>query len=96
MTAAEERLAVSVMTGFLGSGKSTVIRHLLGHPAMDEAAVIVNEFGEVGIDHALVARSDEDIVLMSSGCLCCTIRGDLVNTLRDLYARRARREVPAF
>ena len=96
MTSGEERLAVSVITGFLGSGKSTVIRHLLDHPAMDEAAVIVNEFGEVGIDHALVAQSDEDIVLMSSGCLCCTIRGDLVDTLRDLYSLRARREVPAF
>ncbi len=96
MDPTNDMLPVSVITGFLGSGKSTVIRQLLGHPAMDEAAVIVNEFGEVGIDHALVAQSDEDIVLMSSGCLCCTIRGDLVNTLRELFDRRARGEVPAF
>ena len=96
MTVGEDRLPISVLTGFLGSGKSTVIGRLLGHPAMDEAAVIVNEFGEVGIDHALLARSSEDTVLMNSGCLCCTIRGDLVVTLRELFLRRVRREVPAF
>lgn len=91
-----ERIAVSVLTGFLGSGKSTLLGRLLRHPDMDETAVIVNEFGEVGIDHALLAQSDENTVLMSSGCLCCTIRGDLVETLRDLSRRRARGEVPAY
>lgn len=96
MSDQNQRIAVSVLTGFLGSGKSTVLGRLLSHPDMDETAVIVNEFGEVGIDHALVASSDENTVLMSSGCLCCTIRGDLIDTLRDLFGRRERGELPAF
>jgi len=96
MTTAPERLPVSVLTGFLGSGKSTVLGRLLVHPAMAETAVIVNEFGEIGIDHALIAQSDEDTVLMNSGCLCCTIRGDLVRTLGELMARRQRGEVSRF
>ncbi len=96
MSDPNDRIAVSVLTGFLGSGKSTLLGRLLDHPDMDETAVIVNEFGEVGIDHALLAQSDENTVLMSSGCLCCTIRGDLVETLRDLAARRAGGALPAY
>ncbi|MDH3594792.1 MAG: GTP-binding protein [Rhodospirillales bacterium] len=92
----DEPLPVSVLTGFLGSGKTTVLRRLLGHPAMDETAVVVNEFGEVGLDHLLVEKADEDTVLLNSGCLCCTVRGDLIDTLRRLFKRRVRREVPAF
>lgn len=92
----DEPLPVSVLTGFLGSGKTTVLRHLLGHPAMDETAVVVNEFGKVGLDHLLVETAEEDTVLLNSGCLCCTVRGDLIETLRRLYRRRVRREVPAF
>jgi G3E family GTPase len=92
----DEPLPVSVLTGFLGSGKTTVLRHLLGHPAMDETAVVVNEFGEVGLDHLLVETADEDTVLLNSGCLCCTVRGDLIDTLRRLFKRRVQREVPAF
>jgi G3E family GTPase len=92
----DEPLPVSVLTGFLGSGKTTVLRHLLGHPAMDETAVVVNEFGEVGLDHLLVEKADEDTVLLNSGCLCCTVRGDLIDTLRRLFKRRVRREVPPF
>ncbi len=92
----EGPLSVAVITGFLGSGKTTLLRHLLQHPEMGETAVIVNEFGEIGLDHVLVASAKEDLVLMNSGCLCCTIRGDLVNTIRDLYKRRVRREVPPF
>lgn len=91
-----EPIPVSVLTGFLGSGKTTVLRHLLAHPAMDETAVVVNEFGEVGLDHHLLESGREDTVLLNSGCLCCTLRNDLVQTLRALFKRRARREVPAF
>ena len=92
----EEPLAVSVLTGFLGSGKTTLLRHLLDHPAMEETAVIVNEFGEIGLDHLLVEQASEDTVLLNSGCLCCTVRGDLVAGMRDLFRRRLKREVPPF
>ena len=92
----EEPLAVSVLTGFLGSGKTTLLRHLLDHPAMEETAVIVNEFGEIGLDHLLVEQATEDTVLLNSGCLCCTVRGDLVAGMRDLFKRRLKREVPPF
>src|SRR3546814_15704354 len=91
----EEPLAVSVLTGFLGSGKTTLLRHLLAHPAMEETAVIVNEFGEIGLDHLLVQQAAEDTVLLNSGCLCCTVRGDPVAGMRDRYQRRAQGEVAA-
>ncbi len=91
-----EPLPASVLTGFLGSGKTTLLRHLLSHPEMDETAVVINEFGEIGLDHHLVAEATEDMVLMNAGCLCCTIRGDLVETLRSLYRRRITREIPPF
>ncbi|MCW5729191.1 MAG: GTP-binding protein [Alphaproteobacteria bacterium] len=96
MSGAEERLPVSVLTGFLGSGKTTLLSRLLRHPDMRDTAVIINEFGEVGLDHQLVEKADEDTILMNSGCLCCTIRGDLVNTLRELFLKRVRGEVPEF
>ncbi|MBV8165926.1 MAG: GTP-binding protein, partial [Alphaproteobacteria bacterium] len=87
---------VSVITGFLGSGKTTLLNRLLRDPAMRGAAVIVNEFGEIGIDHLLVEAAIEDAVLLRSGCICCTVRGDLVDTLGSLDARRAAGELPAF
>jgi G3E family GTPase len=90
------RIPVSVITGFLGAGKSTLLNRLLRHADMGETAVIVNEFGEIGLDHALIASSSEDTVLLSSGCLCCTVRGDLVNTFRDLTAKRDRGEIKPF
>ncbi|MBI2254485.1 MAG: GTP-binding protein [Proteobacteria bacterium] len=91
-----ERLPVSVITGFLGSGKTTLLKHLLAHPDMGETAVIINEFGEVGLDHLLVEKADDDTILLESGCLCCTIRGDLIDAMRRLYKRRVKGEVPPF
>jgi len=91
-----ERLPVSVITGFLGSGKTTLLKALLPQPAMADTAVVINEFGEIGLDHLLVEKSNEDTILMSSGCLCCSIRGDLIDTLRRLYKRRDKGEVPRF
>lgn len=91
-----DSLPVSVITGFLGSGKTTLLNRLIQHPGMAKTAVVINEFGEIGIDNMLVESVDDDVVLMSSGCLCCTIRGDLVDTLKDLYKRRAKQEVPDF
>ncbi|HEX5464348.1 MAG TPA: GTP-binding protein [Burkholderiales bacterium] len=87
-TSPDSRCPVSIITGFLGSGKTTLLNHILLHPAMSRAAVIINEFGEIGLDHLLVTTPNENMVLLNSGCLCCTVRGDLVNTLRDLYIKR--------
>lgn len=91
-----ERIPVSVITGFLGSGKTTLLKHLLPQPAMADTAVVINEFGEVGLDHLLVETSSDDTVVLSSGCLCCTIRGDLVETLRSLFLRRRKGSIPQF
>lgn len=85
------RLPISVLTGFLGSGKTTVLNHLIGQPELSRTLVIINEFGEIGLDHDLMVHSPDDVVIeMSSGCLCCTIRGDLAKTLRDAPGRFAR------
>ena len=89
-------LPVNLLTGFLGSGKTTLLRRLLSDPALAGAAVLINEFGEVGLDHHLVERIDETMVLLQSGCVCCTIRGELSEALRDLLSKRARGLVPAF
>jgi G3E family GTPase len=85
-----------VLTGFLGSGKTTLLARLLEHPRMGETAVIVNELGDVAIDHHLLRRVDERTVVLGSGCVCCTLRGDLADELRDLLDRRARAEIPLF
>jgi len=81
-------LPVSIVTGFLGSGKTTLIARLLRNPAFARTAVIVNEFGEIGLDHELIAASDEQLLTLSTGCLCCAVRADLLATLLDLRARR--------
>ena len=94
--AAEPKTPVSVITGFLGSGKTTLLNALLKHPGMAETAVLVNEFGEIGIDHLLFEALDDDVLLLAAGCLCCTIREDMVASLRSLFERRAGGEVPEF
>jgi G3E family GTPase len=87
---------VILITGFLGSGKTTLLQRLLADPALGDTAVLINEFGEIGLDHHLLQRVDDAIVLLQSGCLCCTIRGDLSLAMKDLHARRERGEVPWF
>ena len=89
-------IPVTLLTGFLGSGKTTVLNHVLRQPEMAATAVIVNEFGEIGLDHLLVEQSSEDVVLLNSGCLCCTVRGDIVDTLTNLFVDRVKGKVPFF
>ena len=90
------KIWVTVITGFLGSGKTTLLNTLLKHPEMNQAAVIVNEFGEIGLDYDLVERSDENVVQLANGCLCCSVKGDLIDTFRDLYIQRNASTIPYF
>ncbi len=89
-------IPVSIVTGFLGSGKTTLIRRLLHEPAFARTAVIVNEWGEIGLDHELIASSDETLVALTTGCLCCRLRSDLVATLLDLDRRQRTGEIPCY
>lgn len=90
------RIPVSILTGFLGSGKTTLLNRALHDPSMASTAVVINEFGEISLDHALVTRSDDTIMVLENGCLCCTVFGDLVATLNRLYHAREDRAIPAF
>jgi G3E family GTPase len=87
---------VTILTGFLGSGKTTLLNRALRDPAMANTAVVINEFGEVGLDHMLAAQSDDTIMVLENGCLCCTVFGDLVTTLNNLYHARDAGEIPRF
>jgi G3E family GTPase len=89
-------IPVAIVTGFLGSGKTTLIRALLQDPELLGTAVVVNEFGEVGLDHLLLEAAQDDTILLEGGCLCCAARGDLVRALRSLLDRRERAELPAY
>jgi G3E family GTPase len=90
------RIPVTLITGFLGSGKTTMISKLVRHPSMARVAVVINELGEIGIDHDIVTMSSENIALLANGCICCSVRTDLQETLRDLFARRRVGEVADF
>ena len=87
---------VNIITGFLGSGKTTLLQRLLRSPALSDVAVLVNEFGEVGLDHHLLQNVAESTLLLENGCLCCAVRGDLQKALRDLLSRRTRGDIPHF
>ena len=99
-TATRDTLAglipVSIVTGFLGSGKTTLVNRLLRRPEMNRVAVIVNELGEIGVDNDLVQVSSEQMMLLNNGCLCCVLRGDLQETLRDLFIKRRNGEIIDF
>ncbi len=86
-------IPVTLLTGFLGSGKTTLLQRLLTDPGMARAAVLINEFGEVGLDHHLLDRIDENVVLMKSGCICCTVRGEVADALLNLQGMRTRGEI---
>src|SRR5262245_1736525 len=91
-----ERSPVSVITGFLGSGKTTLLNSLLQRSEMADSAVIINEFGDVPLDHLLVEPVAGEPVVLPSGCVCCAVRGDLENAVRRLLVQRDHREVPSF
>jgi G3E family GTPase len=91
-----ERLPVSLITGFLGSGKTTLLNRLVQRPELSDSLVIINEFGEIALDHLLVAPVEGETVVLASGCLCCAVRGDLQDTLSRLLVERDRGEIPEF
>lgn len=89
-------IALNVITGFLGSGKTTLLKRLLADENMGDTALLINEFGDVGIDHLLVEEVAPDTVLLPSGCVCCTVRGELKDALLSLLDRRNRGKYPRF
>lgn len=95
-SAGRGRIPVTIITGFLGSGKTTLLNRILRHPEMARTAVVINEFGEIGLDQALAAASDDSIVVLDNGCLCCTVHGEMVGTMNRLYHQRQAGEIPWF
>jgi G3E family GTPase len=97
----DKRIPVTLLTGFLGSGKTTLLNHLLSQPQMKDSAVIINELGTTGLDHILATQVDseqiaDNTVLLSSGCVCCTLKNELADTMRDLFFKRALQAIPQF
>jgi len=93
MLLASKRIPVTLLTGFLGAGKTTLLNHLIHDPEAGRIAVIMNEFGDVGLDHDLIEEATEETILLQSGCLCCSILGDLAKTLVALIERRSAGEI---
>jgi G3E family GTPase len=91
-----QRIPINLLTGFLGSGKTTLLKRLLGEPAFAHCAVLINELGEIGLDHRLLEQLDHETVVLQNGCICCSVREDLRQALLDLYDRRERHQVPHF
>lgn len=91
-----KRIPVTIVTGALGSGKTSLLNRLLSRPALANTAVILNEYGQVGLDHELVVKIDGPLRVLESGCICCTVQGELATTLRDLFLSALRREIPPF
>ena len=87
---------VTILTGFLGSGKTTLLNRALRAPTMANTAVVINEFGEISLDHALAGQSNDTIMVLENGCLCCTVFGDLVTKLNELYHTREDGAIPYF
>jgi G3E family GTPase len=90
------KIPVTIITGFLGAGKTTLVSKLIQHPDMNRVAVVINELGEIGIDNDLVSMSSENISLLSNGCICCSVRTDMQETMRELFAKRMVGEIPEF
>ena len=91
-----EKIPVSIITGFLGSGKTTLLSRLLNSDELQNAALIINEFGEIGIDNLLVKSSVENTLLLENGCVCCSIRGDLSDTISGLFSQVENQDIPYF
>src|SRR3954451_7550514 len=91
-----EPLPISVLTGFLGSGKTTFLGRALTSPGMADTAVVINEFGAVGLDHLLIEAADQEVLELPNGCVCCAVRQDLADTLYRLLRRRARGDIRLF
>ena len=96
MSGDDSRIPVFLLTGFLGSGKTTLLNDILAAPDLQDTAVVINEFGEVGIDHLIVGTIDGETVLLRNGCVCCALRDDLKETLQGLHGQMARGDVPPF
>lgn len=92
----DKRIPINIITGFLGSGKTTLLNHWVKQPSMKNTVVLINEFGSVGLDHELVQKIDNQVVLLESGCICCTLQSSLINALTDLFTKVIRKEIPEF